>query len=246
MFDDPVIQGYFKDFKITSVNSILKLSDDKLSQSYKMTTEAGEIDETLSEEQRCIILDSTEWFMAQDEKNVKTWLKLDADVLDEFQLELSVAKHTIKAQLKAAEDAAKLQAIETTAAIDKAKLEAELLKVEEAKLLRDKADLAVKQVEASKETRPASEGSGESTTTNQFSLSKGVKRDPSVYPKFSDPAKYAHWNSKFRTVANMHGVGKVLDKDYKPESVADKAEFQDMQAFMGSPEPFLPSPLTFS
>ena len=231
VFGDPVIQGYFKANKITSANSILKLTEDKLSQSFKMATAASEIDEVLSDEQRSIILDSAEWFMAQDKRNVETWLTLDADTLDDFQLEMSVAKHSAAAKLKEAEDEAKFKAIETIAAVDKAKLDAELLKVEEAKLLRDKADMAVKQVEASNESPSVNEDSGESTVT-RFSLSKGVKRDPAVYPKFSDPAKYAHWTTKFRTVANMHGVGKVLDKDYKPESAADKAEFQDMQAFM--------------
>ena len=63
---------------------------------------------------------------------------------------------------------------------------------------------------------------------------KGIKRDITHYNEFKEDKKWTSWNRHLNSVARTHGVDKVLDPSYVPETPADIALFSEHQKFMYS------------
>ena len=63
---------------------------------------------------------------------------------------------------------------------------------------------------------------------------KGIKRDITHYNEFKEDRKWTAWNRHLNSVARTHGVDKVLDTCYVPETPSEIALFAEHQKFMYS------------
>ena len=65
--------------------------------------------------------------------------------------------------------------------------------------------------------------------TKAVSLLKGIKRDVNAYKDFKEERYYDSWIRSVKATARLHGVSKVLDKDYIPMDEEAIDAFEDMQ-----------------
>jgi hypothetical protein len=61
---------------------------------------------------------------------------------------------------------------------------------------------------------------------------KGVKRDPSVYPKFEKNYEFTQWYRQFSATARSQGLKNILNPDYCPKTPTEITLFARQQEFM--------------
>jgi hypothetical protein len=74
--------------------------------------------------------------------------------------------------------------------------------------------------------------STENKTLTKNSCLKGIRRDVNAYKDFKEDRYYDSWIKSVKANAKLHGISKVLDKDYKPVGDDAISEFEDMQTYM--------------
>jgi hypothetical protein len=63
------------------------------------------------------------------------------------------------------------------------------------------------------------------------SFLRGIKRDVTQYHDFADDKKWLVWKRHLKAMAPIHGLECILEKDYKPETEAEKELFKQQQYF---------------
>ena len=66
----------------------------------------------------------------------------------------------------------------------------------------------------------------------KHSILNSIKRDINAYKDFKEDRYYDSWIKIVKANAKLHGVSKVLDKDYIPKGEDAIDEFEDMQTYM--------------
>jgi hypothetical protein len=61
---------------------------------------------------------------------------------------------------------------------------------------------------------------------------KGIKRDPSVYPKLKDELWNDNWHCSFANQARAQDLSDVLNAAYVPTTSADNDLFQEKQKYL--------------